>query len=106
MLSDNTYRMCYYDYNLLSHYYTKDLFLQFFSPYNILWLNCILQNQKNYVSVIVNLARAQKLLGIYFRYVAELLKNFRIFYPHLPLLSLPTQHDGTDYFLFCINSGW
>lgn len=30
MLSDNTYRMCYYDYNLLSHYYTKDLFLHFF----------------------------------------------------------------------------
>lgn len=106
MFSGNTYRMCYYDYNLLSHYYTKDLVLHFFSLYNILWLNSILQNRKNFVPVIVNLTRAQKLLGICFCYVTELLKNFRVFCPHIPILSLRTQHDDIAYFLFCISSGW
>lgn len=70
--------------------------LQLFLPYNILWLNEILENQKNYVTVQVNLAQAKSCWGYFFGPCWSFLGG----------LALPTclTHNMTVLFIFCFAS--
>lgn len=61
---------------LLSLYFVVTLLhqgfvLQLCLLYNILWLNEILENKNNYITVQVNLAQVQKLLRMFFLVLAE-----------------------------------
>lgn len=84
-----------------SHIITPIIYLQLFSPYNILWLKEILENQKNYVTAQVNLAHFQKLMKIFFR---SFLEFFRVSYLAVPSYLFDIQHDSIVYHLFGIDS--
>ena len=66
--------------------------LQLFLPYNILLLNEILENQKNYVTVKVNLAQTQKLRRIFFWTLLEYFSGFRTSCPCLTVWHTTWQH--------------
>lgn len=79
----------------------QEFISQLFSPYNILWLKEILENQKNYVTAEVNLAQFQRLMR---NFSGPSWSFFRVSNFTFPSYLFGTQHDSIVYHIFGTNS--